>query len=245
MRHESRVNFLFPTFLVVITFSHFAFLSYSNPFYKPKQPPVINNVRTYKLSIKGDSTKWMVLVQKIITQAVVQLKYAEKNNFTGTVLYTDTTAFLRYSAAIALKNVNDDLALLGLGIKVFDAYRPYSVTKKMWNLVHDERYAANPLKGSGHNRGAAVDVTIVKKSSNEELEMPTPFDDFTEKAHHNYMSLPKQVLENRSLLRNVMVKNGFVALETEWWHYSLPKASERYELLDLSFEQLKQLTSEK
>ncbi len=129
----------------------------------------------------------------------------------------------------------------GIGLKFFDAYRPYSVTKKMWQVVPDARYAANPAKGSGHNRGAAVDVTLINLKTKEELTMPTGFDDFTEKAHHNYLNLPTQVIANRKLLKSTMEKYGFAALETEWWHYSIPNAASKFELLDLSFNQIKKL----
>lgn len=111
----------------------------------------------------------------------------------------------------------------------------------MWKLVHDERYTADPAKGSSHNRGAAVDVTLVKISTGQELVMPTGFDDFSEKAHHTYTNLPKEVVDNRALLKTTMEKFGFVSLRTEWWHYSLPDAAKRFELLDLSFQQLKEL----
>ncbi len=111
----------------------------------------------------------------------------------------------------------------------------------MWEVVPDARYAANPAKGSGHNRGAAVDVTLINLQTKEELTMPTGFDDFTEKAHHNYLNLPTQVIVNRELLKSTMEKFGFSALETEWWHYSIPNAANKFELLDLSFNQIKKL----
>ncbi len=193
-----------------------------------------------KKSIKDDSNKTLVPLKKYITPLISYWKYATVDNFTHQVLYDSPVAYVRLPAAIALKKVQEELGLKGLGLKFFDAYRPYSVTKKMWKVVPDERYAANPATGSGHNRGAAVDVTLVQISTGEELLMPTAFDDFTEKAHHNYMNLSEEIIENRKLLRTVMEKHGFVALETEWWHYSLPNAG-KFELLDLSFKQIKQL----
>jgi D-alanyl-D-alanine dipeptidase len=241
MRHESRVNFPFPTSLIVITCSHLAFSSYFKPVQTQIKPPLISNVATFKTSIYADSTKKLVRLETFVPQLVVDLKYSKKNNFTGQVLYENAAAYLRLTAAIALKKVNAELGESGLAIKVFDAYRPWSVTRKMWKLVHDERYAANPAKGSGHNRGAAVDVTIVHLLSNEELPMPTAFDDFSEKAHHSYKQLSSEVIANRALLRKTMEKHGFVALETEWWHYSIPQANKKYELLDLSFVELKTL----
>jgi D-alanyl-D-alanine dipeptidase len=244
MRHENRVKMLFHTFLSVISCSHLAFSQDFKTSQHEKKPVIINNVASYTNSISDDANKKVVLLQQIIPQLVIDLKYATKNNFTKQILYKKPEAFLRLQAAIALKKINEELAEMGLGLKVFDAYRPYRITKKMWKLVHDERYVANPVKGSGHNRGAAVDVTLVKNPTKEELLMPTAFDDFTEKAHHNYMSLSNEIINNRALLKKIMEKHGFVALETEWWHYSLPNAASRFELLDLDFEELKELAND-
>ena len=241
IRHENRVNFLFPTFFIVITCSQFACSQVFTTSRHSNAPLVINNVASYKNSISADSSKRLILLQHFIPQLVIDLKYSAKNNFTGQVLYEDAAAFARLPAALALKKINTELNKTGVGLKIFDAYRPYMVTKKMWKVVHDERYTANPAKGSGHNRGAAVDVTLVKLSTGEELSMPTSFDDFSEKAHHNYTGLPDEVLHNRSLLKTTMEKFGFISLSTEWWHYSLPDAASRFELLDLSFDQLKKL----
>jgi D-alanyl-D-alanine dipeptidase len=104
----------------------------------------------------------------------------------------------------------------------------------MWELVHDERYVANPANGSGHNRGISVDLTIVDLVSGRELDMGTGFDNFTDSAHHSFASLPASVLRNRRLLKATMEKYGFKALETEWWHYSWPN-DHRYDVLDIGF----------
>jgi zinc D-Ala-D-Ala dipeptidase len=104
----------------------------------------------------------------------------------------------------------------------------------MWEPVQDDRYAADPKKGSGHNRGTAADLTIIYLSTGKELPMGTGFDNFSDTAHHNFTGLPAEVLKNRALLKKTMEENGFKALDTEWWHYSLPNAKE-YELLNLSF----------
>jgi D-alanyl-D-alanine dipeptidase len=240
-RHENRVNFLFSTVFVAISFSHLAFSQAITTFHTPVLPPVINNVKAYKNTILLDSSKRLVSLQMFIPQLVIDLKYATKNNFTHAVLYSEPSAFARLAAATALKKINADLNKIGLTLKIFDAYRPYSVTREMWKLVHDERYAANPTKGSGHNRGVAFDVTLARISTREELQMPTQFDDFSERAHHGYSHLPAEVIQNRELLKTTMEKFGFVSLSTEWWHYSLPDAASRFELLDLSFKQLNKL----
>lgn len=240
MWYENKGKFLLYNYLCVIIFAHAACAQPIYTLHHQKKPFVINTYKGYKKSIKDESSKRIVPLKDYITPLLSDFKYATTNNFTRQVLYVQPVAYVRLSAAIGLKKVQEELALKGLGLKFFDAYRPYAVTKKMWNVVPDERYAANPAKGSGHNRGAAVDITLVKLSTGEELLMPTGFDDFSEKAHHNYMNLSAEIIENRRLLKTVMAKHGFAALDTEWWHYSILNAG-RFELLDLSFKQLKKM----
>ena len=244
IRHENRVNFLFPTFFIVITCSQPASSQNFKPSFYHNSPHVINNVAAYKKSISLYPGKRMVALQSFIPQLIIDLKYAEKNNFTHHVLYVHPVAFARIEVALALKKINAELSQKGLGLKIFDAYRPYIVTKKMWKVVHDQRYAANPAKGSGHNRGTAIDLTLIYLSTGKELTMPTSFDDFSARAHQDYLKLPQEVLDHRKLLKDMMEKYGFESLKTEWWHYSLPNAPINYELLDLSFDQLKELTKE-
>lgn len=153
------------------------------------------------------------------------------------MLYLQQRAFLLKPAAEKLKKVQKELAEEDLGIKIFDGYRPYAVTLLLWEAVKDDRYAASPDRGSRHNRGCAVDLTIIDLKTGNELEMPTPYDDFTERAHLNYMKLPRQVIENREKLITLMRKHGFETITSEWWHYDM-KGWSSYPLLDLSFEEL-------
>ncbi len=204
------------------------------------KPAVIEDEQTYLAGIQKDSSKRMVSLTKYLQPLFKDFIYETEQNFTKKVLYTRPQAFLRIPAAEALQAVQDELKQQNLALKIFDAYRPYSVTVEMWKAVPDERYAANPAKGSGHNRGVAVDVTLVDLTTGKEVPMPTSFDDFSEKAHHNYMQLDAAIIANRSLLRKTMEKHGFIALETEWWHYYLSNPT-RFELLDLSFDQLRSL----
>ncbi len=202
---------------------------------------VICKKSDYIESIKLDSTKRMVALNSFIVPLNTVWPYASAGNFTGKVLYKKPAAYMRMEAAVALRKINEDLKQQNLGLKIFDTYRPYSVTMKMWEAVPDDRYAANPAKGSGHNRGAAVDLTLYDLSTGAELPMPTLFDDFTERAHHGYMQLDSAVLKNRKTLKGIMEKYGFVALETEWWHYYLPNAAQRFELLDIGFKKMKKI----
>lgn len=203
------------------------------------KPHVVKKVRDYHKQVKDDSTKQMVELKTMIPGLVYDLRYAGTNNFVHRRMYPEgtQTTYLRQPAAIALQKVQAELNELRLGLKIFDAYRPYSVTEKFWELIKDERYVANPAKGSGHNRGIAVDLTLVRIKNGTELNMGTGFDNFSDTAHHIYNHLPREVLENRKLLRTVMEKYGFKPLETEWWHYYLPDAN-KYELLDIDFEKL-------
>jgi D-alanyl-D-alanine dipeptidase len=201
---------------------------------------VINSVDQYRQMANADSQKRMADLRREIPGIVLDLRYATKNNFTGQRMYPARTytTYLRWPAANSLKEVQAELKGLGLGLKIFDAYRPYSVTVKFWELVHDPRYVADPSKASGHNRGIAVDLTLVDLKTGAEIPMPTGFDNFTDSAHHDFVNLPAAVMANRKLLRDVMEKHGFLAFPTEWWHYSLPEP-EKYEALDLDFEALK------
>ena len=103
--------------------------------------------------------------------------------------------------------------------------------------MHDERYVANPANGSGHNRGIAVDLTIIDLKTGKELNMGTGFDNFTDSAHHSFTNLPKEILQNRNLLKTTMEKYGFKLFETEWWHYFLADG-DKYEVLDIDFKKL-------
>jgi zinc D-Ala-D-Ala dipeptidase len=203
------------------------------------RPPVTHNRRAYNRQVLHDSSKKMVELKSFIPGLVYDLRYASINNFMKRLMYPPTTTFtfLRLPAAMALQKVQEEFAGKGLALKIFDAYRPYSVTVKFWELVKDERYVANPAKGSGHNRGIAVDLTIISLASGAELNMGTGFDNFTDTAHSTFTDLPEEILHNRLLLRSTMEKYGFKVLDTEWWHFFLPDAN-RFEILDIDFKKL-------
>lgn len=152
---------------------------------------------------------------------VIEAKYSTNDNFFGRRIYPENRVFLEESAARHLKAVQQRLRKRGMGLKVFDGYRPHRVQFRFWELVPDPRYVADPKKGSRHNRGAAVDVTLVDLAGNE-LPMPTEYDDFTEKAHHDYVRLRPDRRTNRQILRDAMLAEGFEPLATEWWHYDAP-----------------------
>ena len=204
------------------------------------RPPVTDKYDDYKQQVKKDPAKRMVELKSVIPAIVYDLRYASVNNFMRRLMYPAGTnsAFMRLPAVNALLKVQKGLNHAGLGLKIFDAYRPYSVTVKFWELVKDERYVANPSKGSGHNRGIAVDLTIINLVTGDELNMGTGFDNFTDTAHHTFTRLSEEILQNRELLKSTMEQCGFKAYSEEWWHYSWPDAA-KFEILDIDFKKLK------
>ena len=161
----------------------------------------------------------------------LDIRYATAKNFTGRALYGAPRCLLRPAVVERLARAQEAAAAQGLGLKVFDCYRPLAVQRAMWTLVPDERYVADPAKGSRHNRGAAVDLTLVD-ATGRELVMPTAFDDFSARAHRDYEDLPAATLANRALLERIMQDAGFSGLATEWWHFDAD-GWERYEILDV------------
>ena len=200
---------------------------------------LITKKESFRTMVKSDSLMAMIELKSLIPEAQYDLRYASSKNFTGQRLYPKNThtTYLRRKPALALAKVAEDLKEKGLGIKIWDAYRPYRTTVRFWELIHDERFVANPSKGSGHNRGTAVDLTLIDLKTGKELDMPTPFDDFSAAAFHGAKNIDDRKTRNRELLRTTMEKYGFLALETEWWHYSWPGSS-AYDVLDLSFKAL-------
>ncbi len=160
----------------------------------------------------------LVELNTIIPDIVLDIRYATANNFTGKAVYPVARCFLVKEAAEALAMVQADLKKLGYGLKIYDGYRPLSVQKMFWAIRPDPKFVADPAVGSRHNRGYAVDLTLIDKAGNEVL-MPTPFDDFTEKAGRSFMDLPPAALAHRALLESVMTCRGFIPYESEWWHF--------------------------
>lgn len=204
------------------------------------RPVVIEKKSEYNFLVRKDPEQALLELGRVIEKPVYDLRYATNDNFTGQSLYPPGTdvCYLRKPAAEALARVAISLRQKGWGLKIFDAYRPYGVTELFWKLIGDERYVAHPAKGSGHNRGIAVDLTLIDLRTQQELDMGTGFDNFSDTAHHSFTGLPTAILQNRKLLREAMIAEGFVALETEWWHYSLPNGA-RFGLLNLPFKKIK------
>ena len=159
-----------------------------------------------------------VRLKDLSSDFVYELKYATPDNFLKQAVYDCGECYLRKSTAEALVKANEAFKQLGYRIKLFDCYRPLSVQKKMWKILPGTHYVANPAKGSKHNRGAAVDLTLVD-AQGKELNMGTPFDFFGKEAQHTGTDHSKEVLENRRLLQETLDKYNFKSIYSEWWHY--------------------------
>lgn len=206
----------------------------------PRNPynlPIANTMEKYLTQVAEDPDTELVDMEEIIPGIALHIAYATENNFTGVPIYTSPKAFLCRPVAHALSAVQDSLQKLGLGLKILDAYRPYAGTLYFYEIYPHSTFVANPKTGSIHNRGTAVDLTLIRLDTGEELEMPTHFDSFSDTASHTFMDLPEQVLENRALLRGIMEFYGFHPYEPEWWHYNFTNARS-YPLRDVSFEDL-------
>ena len=149
----------------------------------------------------------------------LDIRYATDNNFTQSKIYDCPRCLLRPEAAKALVKAHKMLQKRGMGLKMFDCYRPRPYQQRLWDKVPNPDYVTPPAKGSMHSRGAAVDLTIVD-SQGKELDMGTPYDFFGVEAHTDNMKLPAKVLANRRLLTQTLESAGFKGIRTEWWHFS-------------------------
>ena len=154
------------------------------------------------------------------TDFLYDMRYATTSNFLKEKVYDCAECYLRYKTVKKLIEANQKFMVLGFRIKLYDCYRPLDIQKKMWKIVSNPIYVADPSKGSIHNRGGAVDITLVDKNGLE-LEMGTTFDYFGKEASHDYNDLPEKVLQNRKLLKEIMESCSFKAFQSEWWHYHL------------------------
>jgi D-alanyl-D-alanine dipeptidase len=202
--------------------------------YKYIDSTKISGTARYKRQVKASPDKQLVEIKQYIPAIVLDIRYATANNFMHRRMYQQPKAYARLPVVKALQQVEADLQTRGLGLKIYDAYRPYSVTVKFYELASDTNFVANPRKGSKHNRGCAIDLSLIDLKTGKELDMPTGFDSFSKKAAANYAGVTQQQLTNRELLKTVMQSHGFKVLPTEWWHYDF-NGWPQYELLDIPF----------
>lgn len=161
-----------------------------------------------------------VNLQEYIPTLVVDLVYFSEKNFTGQRLYESPVAYLRKGTADKLKMVAGEVGEKGYRLKIWDAYRPPGVQFIMWRACPRPGYVANPYsQHSDHSRGCAVDLTLVD-SAGKELEMPSSFDEFSQRADRDYRDVSQARGANARYLEEVMVRHGFVPIRTEWWHFA-------------------------
>jgi D-alanyl-D-alanine dipeptidase len=182
----------------------------------------------------------LVELTKLDSTLRLDIRYATDNNFMKRPMYTQARAFLQRPAAEALCRAHTALRAQGYGLLIFDGYRPWSVTKKFWDETPPAKriYVANPKKGSKHNRGCAVDLTLYDLKTGKEVEMPTPYDDFTIDAAADSPAGTDEQRRARRILREAMEAQGFTVNPDEWWHFDY-RDWRAYRILDIPFEKIR------
>jgi zinc D-Ala-D-Ala dipeptidase len=191
-------------------------------------------------SLPPEDPKQLVELVKLDPAIKLDMRYATTNNFTGRVLYSEARAFLAAPAAQAVSRASKAAQADGFGLTIFDAYRPWRVTKQLWDATPagpKKNYVANPKRGSKHNRGCAVDLSLHDLKTGLLAEMPTEFDDFSEKAHRDYMGASPTAIANRTRLQSYLEAQGFVGLSNEWWHFDFT-GWEQYPVMDIPFDKI-------
>jgi D-alanyl-D-alanine dipeptidase len=187
--------------------------------------------------LKADDPKRLIELVTLDPAIKLDMRYATANNFTGRVLYDEARAFLAAPAAQAVARASKAAQADGFGLTIYDAYRPWRITKKLWDATPvgpKKEYVANPKRGSKHNRGCAVDLTLHDLRTGQLVEMPSEFDDFSEKAHRDYMGATPAALANRARLQRYLEAEGFVGLSNEWWHFDFT-GWEQFPVMDIPF----------
>lgn len=170
----------------------------------------------------------------------LDIRYATANNFTGRSLYDQPRAFLVQPAAEALARAHKAAAVEGYGLTIFDAYRPWRITKALWDATPpgpQRNYVANPKKGSKHNRGCAVDLSLHRLDSGALVEMPSGYDEFSQRAHRDFMAASPEAIANRARLERWMEAEGFRGISNEWWHFDF-NGWENFPILDIAFDEI-------
>ena len=216
---------------LIFSFSTFAQNS------SPAKLVVVSSYNQYLASIKTNPNNELVEIKKAIPNIKLDIRYATKNNFMKQVMYKQARAFARKPVVESLKKIQRELNKKGYGLKIFDGYRPYAITVEFYKKASDKNFVANPAKGSKHNRGCAVDLTLIDLKTGKEVAMATPYDSFSAAAAANYEPVSAEVKKNRDLLIATMKKYQLNVLDNEWWHYDF-SGWQQYDLMDVPFEKL-------
>jgi D-alanyl-D-alanine dipeptidase len=166
----------------------------------------------------------------------LDIRYATPNNVAGRAVYQEARAFLQRPAAQALIRAHRALRVHGFGLLIFDGYRPWTVTKLFWDVTPPDKreFVADPAKGSKHNRGCAVDLSLYDLATRREVEMPSAYDEMSPRAYPDYADGPAASRQHRDLLRQAMEREGFTVEPNEWWHFNF-KDWPHYPILDIPF----------
>lgn len=202
-----------------------------------KKLVIVNSYNQYLASVKSNPNNELVEIKKAIPTIKLDIRYATKNNFMQQVMYKQARAFARKPVVESLKRIKTALNKKGYGLKIFDGYRPYAITVEFYRKASDKNFVANPAKGSKHNRGCAIDLTLINLKTGKELLMPTPYDSFSAAAAAKYENVSPEAKKNRDFLIAIMAKYRMNVLENEWWHYDFSDWK-NYDLMDIPFEKL-------
>ena len=187
------------------------------------------------------------LVELVVLEPTLHLdiRYATSNNFVGRPVYPEARAFLQRPAAHALMRVHRALREKGYGLLIFDAYRPWSISKLFWDVVPPDKreFVADPAKGSKHNRGCAADLSLYDIRNGREVPMPSAYDEMSERAYPDYRGGDPETRETREILRTAMEREGFKVEPNEWWHYNY-RDWQQYPILDIPFSAIRTKAAE-
>ena len=182
----------------------------------------------------------LVELVKLDPTIKLDIRYATTNNFLSTPMYSQARAFMQRPAAEAVVRANQELGKQGYGLLIHDAYRPWYVTKMFWDATPEDKhiFVADPKEGSKHNRGCAVDLTLYDLKTGKAVQMPSGYDEMSERAYADYKGGTAEQRERREILRRAMEKEGFTVYPQEWWHFDY-KDWKEYPVMNVRFEEIK------
>ncbi|RAK65092.1 D-alanyl-D-alanine dipeptidase [Hymenobacter edaphi] len=201
-------------------------------------PARVTEAAQYRQQVRQDARQELVDLAQLIPGLRLDIRYATTHNLTGQRIYPEAAAFLRRPVAEDLLRVQQTLARQGYALKIYDAYRPYAATVRLYEALPDQTYAAPPTRGSKHNRGCSVDLGLIDLKTGRDVALPTEFDAMTPAAHSDYQQLPAAAIQHRAILHRAMQQHGFRNYPAEWWHFD-HQGWEQYPLLDLPFSALR------
>jgi D-alanyl-D-alanine dipeptidase len=233
------INFaaIIKTAMRFIVYAIFFLISFVLVGQEKSEVVVIRDTVNYLQLIGDDASNELINLEGFVPGLKLDIRYATSNNISGEPLYVKGQAFVRKPVAVSMAIIQDALNRRGLGLKIFDAYRPYAVAEKLAEQLKNSGYAGFSENNTKHSRGASVDVSLISLASGEEIQMPTDYCQNSEATRTNYRNLPDNVRNNREILIQVMQQHGFRVSPDQWWHFDF-MGWQAFSLMDLSFEEL-------